>query len=134
MARPAYAYAAGAVVNTHPNGFELVAYEPRGVVVLLVTCDEIRIKNVTCGIGGEVLYKASGPASFSASASKTYTGMKVKITDRKTGKILFEGHNATITQMTGDVSATGCNHDIKVYDSGFTKERYCTKCTWKEKL
>jgi hypothetical protein len=40
--------------------------------------------------------------------------------------------------MAGDVSAIGpakgCVHDIKIYDSGFTRERYCTKCTWKEKI
>jgi hypothetical protein len=28
----------------------------------------------------------------------------------------------------------GCVHDLKIYDSGWTKEEFCTKCTHKRKL
>lgn len=28
----------------------------------------------------------------------------------------------------------GCQHDLRVYDSGWTRESYCTKCSYKLKL
>ena len=38
------------------------------------------------------------------------------------------------TEFKGHAKYDGCDHDLKVYDSGWTKEEYCTKCTHKRKL
>ena len=135
MARPAYAYAAGAVVSEFDDMMKELQRQ---------------------------IYAAFAmPPDMFRSLSKVYNGARVKIIDKNTGEVLFEGDGSftinlpkaepgksfviglpssqTISGETGDVSAESrwrraCNHDIKVYDSGFTKERYCTKCTWKEKL
>jgi hypothetical protein len=37
-------------------------------------------------------------------------------------------------EFKGSAKYDGCDHDLKVYDSGWTKEEYCTKCTHKRKL
>ena len=33
-----------------------------------------------------------------------------------------------------NLSGTTCDHNIEMYDSGWTKEEFCTKCTYRKKL
>jgi hypothetical protein len=119
-------------MDHYPGPFEMVVSDDNGSVILHVTSDRITVHHGM--IGYEVKYNPSKTCN----ASQVFTGAKVKIMCKHTGKVLLEVENASISQMAGDVSAIGpakgCVHDIKIYDSGFTRERYCTKCTWKEKI
>ena len=136
MARPAYAYAAGAVVS--------------GKVYSGA--------KVTIKIGGKVVTALNGPVTWTADRKLQpgdrvrrrgdgYPGVVIKNPDGRY-RVTFQGgviDGAGRTDMTQweldnefeaayETVDESCDHDIKVYDSGLTRERYCTKCTWKEKL
>jgi len=38
----------------------------------------------------------------------------------------------TISKLESD-GHSGCKHDMRLYDSGWTREMYCTKCSHREK-